>query len=79
MVYGVGAPGRAVAGQRAAYWDAAAGQRDHLWTCAMHTLAQVMYVLLMFTGIGSTLFHATLSWAGQMSDEFPMILTALVS
>lgn len=37
----------------------------------------IAYVMLIFVGIGSTLFHATLSRTGQILDEFSMILCVL--
>jgi dihydroceramidase len=33
----------------------------------------------MLVGIGSSLFHATLSWKAQLADELPMIWVASYS
>lgn len=35
----------------------------------------VMYLALGVVGLGSAWFHGTLSWAGQMADQIPMLWT----
>lgn len=39
--------------------------------------AQVLYVMVVVIGVGSTVFHAHLSYAGQLLDEVPMMLYVL--
>lgn len=47
-----------------------------MWFCRKYRLESrisLSYFLMMIIGIGSSLFHGTLTWWGQSSDELPMI------
>jgi len=48
-----------------------------LWKChkfGMRMRYRVPYIMLIITGIGSTIFHATSRWWAEVIDEVPMIL-----
>ena len=45
----------------------------HQYTTCVTTYVYVVWILFMVVGVGSVYFHATLSLAGQLIDEFAIL------